>query len=246
MIDDTPTPQPSLLTRFTLRSEFPLFLAGATLGVLLFAELVLVWAWDADVGRNLFAGMVGEIFTGREGGLPIAIAGGVPTWLVWQVSVTQDVAGFCVAYPWFLILYHERSQREELGFIMRRLKRVETAVRRHEEFARKWGPFGIFLFMLTPFLINGPMAGGMLGRLVGIRTRYLLAPVILSTAISSAAWIFFYDATVGRLESVDPRLGYAVAGTILVGFLIAGIIGLILDERNERRKHAASATKLHE
>lgn len=226
--------EPPTWTRLLQRSEAPLLIVGVVLVAVLATELVLAWIWDPTVGRAMLAGMGAEILTGREGGIPIAIAGGVPPVLVWQVSFTQDIAFWCLIYPWFLMVYHHRKGSG--GFIMRRLERLERAARRHEAFARKWGPFGIFLFMLTPFLINGPMVGGILGRIVGIRTRHLVVPVVASTMLSAAMYVFFFDWTVGLLVDVDPRLGYAVASTIFVGFLTAGIIALIRDE--QRHRHA--------
>lgn len=235
---------PSYFARLRARREFPLLVTGLVLAGLLLAEIAILWIWDPQLGRSAAAGMGAEILTGREGGIPVALAGGVPTLLVWQISVTQDIAGFALVYPWFLMFYHERHGSG--GFVMRRLEAIERAARRHKKFARKWGPFGIFLFMLTPFLINGPMVGGVLGRLVGIRTRFLILPVVLSTAISAAGYVFFFDWTVGLLEIVDPRLGYAVAGTLFTGFLIAGAIGLFIDERNHRRNQAAEAADRHD
>ncbi len=211
-----------------------MLITGLVLLALMFIELAVLWIVDPVLGRSASAGMVAEMLTGREGGIPVALAGGVPTLLAWQISVTQDITGFCLLFPWFLVVYHERHGSG--GFVMRRLETIERAARRHKKFARKWGPLGIFLFMLTPFLINGPMVGGVLGRLVGIRTRYLIAPVVLSTMLSAAGYVFFFDWTVGLLESVDPRLGYAVAGTIFICFLTAGVIGLIVDERRHRAR----------
>ncbi len=225
--------EPSLWSRIRSRSEWPLWIAGWVLVSLLLIELLIALVLDASLGRAMVAGMVAEVLSGREGGIPVAIAAGVPPVLVWQVSVTQDIAFFCLLFPVFLVTYHERQGKG--GFIMRRLERFEEEARKRQGFARKWGPVGVFLFMLTPFIVNGPMVGGILGRLVGIRTRHLLAPVILSTMTASAFWTIFFVKTIDRLEAIDPRLGYGLAAVMFFGFIAAAGVGWALEKRNGSR-----------
>lgn len=215
------------------------FLAAVLYGVVV-AELVLVWLWNPEWGRAELASFIAETFTGREGGIPIATAADVPPFVIFAVSVTQDIAAFFLVFPIFLWLMHRHEGAD--NFLMRRVRRIEAAAERHRAYADRWGPLGIFLFMLIPFLVNGPVVGGALGRLAGIPTRRLLVPVVAATIVAAGVWVFFFDQTLGRLQSVDARIGYVVAGLILAGLVTAGGIGLALDERRVRQRRAAQDT----
>jgi uncharacterized membrane protein len=220
--------------------ERRLWFAAAVVYGVLAAELTFVWLWDPSWGRAELSAFVAEVFTGREGGIPVAAAAGVPPIVIFTVSVTQDLAAFFLTYPVFLWLLHRHHDAH--NFVMRRVRRIEAAAHRHRAYADRWGPVGVFVFMLIPFLVNGPLVGGALGRLAGIPTRRLIVPVVASTVLAAAGWVFFFDQTIGRLEVVDPRVGYLVAGVILVGLVTAGVLGLVVEERRARTARAAASS----
>lgn len=210
-------------------NEKRLLYYGIGLTLLLAAEVVVLWLLDREMGQGAAAAILAEVFSGREGGIPVAIAAGVPPLLVWQISLTQDIAAFLLTYPFFLWALHHYRDRDNV--VMRQVQRIEAAARRRRRYVRRWGPLGVFLFMLVPFLVNGPIVGGVTGRIAGIPTRRLYLPIIAATALAAAAWTFFFEQTVGRVADVDPVLGYLIAGIIAATLLTAGLIGVARDEQ---------------
>lgn len=195
-------------------------------------ELTLLSAWRFDMTRSIAAGVVIEIFSGREAGIPVALQGGAPPWLVAQVSFTQDVAAAAIAYPLFLWALHHYHDRD--NFFMRRLRRIESAAARHEAYVHRWGPVAVFGFMLVPFAINGPLAGGILGRLAGIPTHYLYLPVIGATAVAALSWTYAYDTLFRVVDDVDGRI--APLATVAILALVVGF--MVLSEWTEQRRRA--------
>lgn len=211
--------------------EAAIFLAGVAMTAALIAELCLFLAFAPEIGRPLLAAQVVDAFTGKEAGIPVAQAGGVPWWLVAQVSSLQHLATASLVFPLFLHLLHRHH--DSANFFMRRLRRIEAAAEGHKAFVRRWGPLGVFLFMLVPFLVNGPLVGAILGRLVGIRTRFLILPVIAATVLSSLVWAYSFHTLNRFVERVDPRLPYVLAGVVVL--LVVGLF--VLDEVKHRRLH---------
>lgn len=215
------------------RGEGQLWFAGVMLWALLIVEVVAAWLAEPPVGRGMVIGMGAEIFLGRESGIPIALEAGVPHLIVFQVSATQDIASALLVYPLFLLALHHWYGRD--NYLMRRIRTIEAAAGRHEAYVHRWGPLGIGLFMLMPFVINGPMVGLVLGRLAGIYTRHVLPAVVVATVIGAAAWTYFFDTMIGLARRFDGHGGLYVAGFMVV--IVVTLAGFdYVRERNRRAR----------
>ncbi len=218
------------------RIEGRIWLAGVALLMLLALEFVLILIlWPGQV-QGLLWGLLAEVVTGREGGIPVGIAAGAPRILVWQISFTQDLGGALFAFPLFLLLLHRYHDRD--NWFMRRVRRIEEAADRHQAYVHRWGPLGLGLFMLMPFLVNGPLVALIVGRLAGMRTRDVLPPVIIVTIIVAGAWTYFFDRMNRLATAVDPRLGWGIALVAVVVVLGLGTVDVIRDHRQDRLEQA--------
>ncbi|MEK6985010.1 MAG: small multi-drug export protein [Candidatus Thermoplasmatota archaeon] len=213
------TPAPEAAGEAGLRRA--LAVAGAVLLLFVAAELLAYKLVDGVGAGALARGLAVELVLGREPALPIALGGGAPPWLVAQLSATQDIAIGALAFP--LFLYALARYRDAPNFVMRKLRDLEAEARKHEAFARRWGPLGLFAFMLVPFLVNGPLVGAAVGRLAGIPTRHLILPVVGSVLVASFAWTYFYN----RLFALTGNLHPLLAPAITIG-LVAIFLGLAL------------------
>lgn len=197
--------------------------AGFAGAILLLGELTfLILAWPG-LGWGV-AQMVGlELVAGREAGIPVALQAGAPSWLVIQVSMIQDLAVAGIALP-FIFKFLDAS-RERSTWIGRRVARVDDAARRHRTWAERWGPVGVFVFMLVPFLVNGPVVAGVLGRGVGIPARRLVAPILGATFLSIVAWTIGYQLLFSLASSIDRRIPLAISLAIVAFVLGSFALG---------------------
>ncbi|HUR24483.1 MAG TPA: small multi-drug export protein [Candidatus Thermoplasmatota archaeon] len=211
------------------------------LGVLLLAavvaEMVLLTVAFRSQGLALWRAVAVEVVAGREAAIPIAISGGVPRWMIAQVSATQDIGVVCLAYPLFLRLMHRFRDRQT--WLMTRLRRIQKDADEHRGLVRRWGGFGVFLFMLVPFLVNGPLVGAIAGRLTGMTTKDLMLPVVAATCIAALAWTYFYDVVLRLAGDLHPLL--PVALTALVIGLVVG--SLVLRETLQLRRERQARKK---
>jgi uncharacterized membrane protein len=216
-----------------------MFMAGATLLLAVVAEALAVTLLWPSTGGALWRALAVEVVVGREAAFPIALGGGVPAPLLVQVSATQDIGIFCILFPLFLRLMHRRG--DSPGWLMTRLRKVQEAAQHHRGFANRWGPWGVFAFMLVPFLVNGPLVGGVMGRLAGIPTKSLLLPVAASTVVAAFAWTYLYDGMLRLAGDLHPALPPALTIAIvslLVGWLLFGEWRQARKARRERRAEA--------
>jgi uncharacterized membrane protein len=226
-------------TRMRSRSlEITFVIVGLVLLGSVLATLIVVTVLDGRMGAAMWSGTGAEMLQGREVGIPISLGGGAPAWLVALVSFTQDTGVVALAYPGFLYLLHKYHDRD--NFVMRRLRRIERKAKEHEEFVHRWGPLGIFGFMLVPFLVNGPLFGALMGRMVGIPTRYLILPVLGATAIAAVAWTYFYRGIFSLVDDLHPLVAPILTATIVCALVAwAGISELREIRRSRRDKGSA-------
>jgi uncharacterized membrane protein len=210
--------------------------AGLVLLGSLVVQTLLIGVVDPHLARVLAGAAVTEAFAGREGGIPVGLAQGAPRILVFQYSAMQDLGTAFLVYPLFLRLIHRTGGED--GFFVGRIRRIEAAAERHEQYVRRWGPLGVFLFMLLPFLVNGPLVGLLAGRIAGIRTRHLLLPVIGATVVGAGAWTFFYDRMLGLARGLHPSLPRWVAAATVGVIVLLGVANLVRGWRTHRRKSA--------
>lgn len=221
-------------TRLSDRAvELRLVIVGCILLAAVLVELAIATFLWPRAGQALWEGLVVEMFTGREAGIPIALGGGAPPWVVAQVSATQDIGTVCLAYPALLWALHRYRDRD--NFVMRRLRRIQTHAAHHRGFVRRWGPFGVFLFMLVPFLVNGPLFGAAVGRLAGVATKWLILPVIGATVLAAFAWTYAYDTLFRFVANLDPRIPPLLTFAIVGGLVTWGVVGELLDARKQAR-----------
>ena len=200
------------------------------------ATLILCLVLAVPGAAGMVRGLALELVLGREAGIPVALDGGAsPPWLVAILSATQDIAIAGLVFPLFLYLLHRYHDHPNV--LMRKLRELETEAQKHEAFARRWGPLGVFAFMLVPFLVNGPLVGAAVGRVAGIPTRHLILPVVASTAVAAAAWTFFYNRLFAAVGDLHP----AVA-PVLTLLIVALFLGLALVSQ-ARAARAAKAAK---
>lgn len=231
-----PAPDTDLEEGFTRLSsravEVRLVIVGAILLAAVLVELALATFVWPHTGQALWEGLVLEMFTGREAGIPVALGGGAPPWVVAQISATQDIGVVCLAYPAVLWALHRFRDRD--NFVMRRLRRIQVHAARHRAFAHRYGPVGIFLFMLVPFLVNGPLLGAVVGRLAGISTRWLILPVVGATVLAAFAWTYAYDTLFRFVNDLDPRIP-----PLLTLAIVGGLVGwALVSEAVELRRGA--------
>lgn len=229
------------LARFLLNPAGLTFL----IGWFLFIGMTFGWIGIAlldPVSAAKIAGTLGaEIFPGKEAAVFLGVVTfGLSPFIVWGVVVTQDLITTMWVYPLFYLF--RRKQTGKQNFFGYFFAKMERNAKRHQKFIEKWGGWGIFLFMLIPFAVNGPLIGAIIGKLAGVRTRYILPAVVGSTALSTAYWVilwyFFQDQTKVFVEEYG---GPWIAGVIVflfAFFLLKNIIDFWRDIRHFREIQA--------
>lgn len=215
-----------------------LLLIGLGMVGLLILETLLIMVVAPSIVYPILRGVLGELVTGREAGIPVFLEGGVPPLLAMQYSAMQDLAVSFIVYPIFIFLLKRHYDRN--NFVMRWVKRTQEAAERRERMVHRHGPVILFFFMLIPFMVNGPLVGLLIGRLVRMRMKILVTLVIAVTVVLAVVWTLFYNTLFNWIDNVIPGGPTYITVGVVSFVLLLIISGSIYDKVKD---HSEQSTR---
>lgn len=228
---EAPPPRPPLPT---LVKYLPL--AGACALALSLFTLLVAFLYARDQVVPLLAA-TGTLFAaGKEAGIPTGIAAGGNPWLVgWFLFIT-DSAAVLFTYPFLHLAFDGVARsRRGLGSVVRS---AQMRADKHRAKIDRYGPFGLFLYLIIPFAFNSPLLGIAIGRATKLRPAQIVWAVFGAIFATSAAWTVLYS-FVFREELRWPwwvPLGFSLTITAF-----AFTLGFVSHRREKRRLAAAEA-----
>lgn len=148
-----------------------LMLLAFGIGWQLFPDSVLTYA--AMTGLNLIIG--------RAAGMSFGYASGFGHAQVIPLNMLVETIQVLVVYPLFALSWRQLITLRTLQPFVTRMHRAAES---HGGAVRKYGIAGLFVFVLVPFWMTGPVVGAIIGFLIGLRPRVNLAVVLGSTYIA--------------------------------------------------------------
>lgn len=226
-------------------------------GWILFLGMCMGWIGiyllDANAALKIAATLGTEVFPGKEAAVFLGIVTlGLHPLIVFGVVFLQDLITTSWVYPLFYVF--RKKQRGKQNFFGYFFGKMERDAQKHQAFIEKWGGWGIFLFMLIPFAVNGPLIGAIIGKLAGVRTRYILPAVVGSTAVSTGYWVtlwyFFQDETRHFVDNYGgPYIAVGIV-VLFVLFILKTVLDFVRDVRHFRaiqaRRNEILARERHE
>jgi uncharacterized membrane protein len=152
-----------------------LMLLAFGIGWHLFPDSVLTYA--AMTGLNLVIG--------RAAGMSFGYASGLGHAQVVPLNMLVETIQVLVVYPLFVLSWRQLIRAPRLQPFV---KRIHHTAESQEGAVRKFGLIGLFVFVLVPFWMTGPVVGAIIGFLIGLRPWVNLAVVLVSTYVAIGVW----------------------------------------------------------
>lgn len=207
-----------VLTRFLFNPAGFTFVIGWVLFIGSLFGLLGIFVVDASMAYYILTVMITEIVAGREVAIPVGLGIGVPWPIVLGVTSTQDLITTSWIYPLFY-WFRKRTVGKDTfpGYFF---AKMERGAEKNKQVVQRWGAVGLFAFMLIPFAVNGPLIGAILGKLVGIRTRYILPTVVLATVTATTIWTALYVTAQPQVDAFSAKYGGHWVQAIIVGIML--------------------------
>jgi uncharacterized membrane protein len=220
-------------SRLYKTSEGRIFALGLGIALLGLIVMAVVALWSPKISSMIGVMAFTNVAFGRAVSMSIGYAGGFDHGLVLPVNMITETILVLLFYPLFVF---SLNKLVVFPVIETLLDRTRQAAIEHEAKVKRYGIFGLFVFVWFPFWMTGPVVGCAIGYLLGFSARLNLSVVLVSTYIAMGAWaIFLFD-----LQERAAEIGPWAPLLIIIVIVIIIVAGTVL---NRRRRPGQSQRK---
>ncbi len=199
-------------SRIFQTSEGKVLIAGVLMLVFLIGFIGYYGLNDITRAKSLLLALVAHTFGGRAAGVGICIMNELN--LVWTIvyNFYLEVLIVCFTYSAFVLTLNNYIKIQWIESLTTGL--MEKADK-NKELIRKYGWVGVFLFVMFPLPVTGPVVGSAIGYLLKMKVWHNLTAVFLGTLAAIIVWAFCFD----FLEQHIHILQYVLIGIVSIVIL---------------------------
>lgn len=202
-------------------SEGHMLIAGLGLALLFAGFLVASYIVSLQ-HFHVFVGMTAtNILFGRAAGMSFGYAFELSDAMVLSVNLAVELILVLLVYSLFVLSWQRLLVFRVLERFMRRMSR---AADRHKGTIRRYGIPALFLFVLIPFWMTGPVVGCIIGYFLGMKPWTNVGIVLSATALACAAWALvlqrLHETMAGLTPLAPVILVIAVVAIAAAGYLL--------------------------
>lgn len=192
-------------------SEGIILLTGIVMALLCIAAIWYYAMVDVKMSKTLALVFAAHTFGGRAAGISLCTLNELN--IFWTVFYNFYIEVLIVCFTYSLFVLSIGNYIKARGVKLFAL-RLERKARKHKEKIAKYGWLGLFLFVMTPLPVTGPVIGSIIGFLLKLRLIKNFSAVLLGTLAAIIVWTLFFDFLEQHLH--------------LIRFVVMGIIVVIL------------------
>jgi uncharacterized membrane protein len=192
-------------------TEGRILIIGIILLVLLISGLGYCAGIDLSLAKILTVTGILNGFAGRGAGVGLCILNGYGPLLTISYNIYIEITVVCFTYSLFVLTANNIVQ---VQFIRKLMKRLEAKAEHQKDKIESYGWIGIFLFVMVPLPVTGPVMGTIIGYMLKMRLFSNFTAAITGTLSAIIIWFYCF-------EFLDHRFK-------VIQYIIAGIIILVL------------------
>lgn len=225
-----------ILTRFDL-VEVRILTTGLALAGLLGAWFGYLVVADPRLYATLSSTAFLHLVGGRGLGVVTCLSAGLSAWFTVAYNFYLEIVIVLIAYGVVVLIMRNLIQPKLLKATVRQ---AELAAQRQRTRVKRYGAIGLFVFVMFPFMMTGPVTGAIIGYLLNYRPRANFAIVFAGTLASIVIYTVAGDrllALMGRYVDLDAvqTWGSVIVGVLILVFAIyhVGTVKRFLDRHTD-------------
>lgn len=160
------------------------------LTVSLMVLIAYFWVEDPTLAENMVLAFLAHIFGGRSAGIGLCFMAGFN--LEWTViyNFYLEILIVCLAYSVFKL---SMSNQIKFKWVLTMSVALKKKAEKHKDKIEKYGWIGLFVFVMVPLPVTGPVTGSIMGYLLNIHVGRNFSAVFLGTLAAIVSWVIFFD-----------------------------------------------------
>jgi len=212
--------------------EGRILLLGLVLA-LLYAIFLVSSYFVSPQNFQVFIGMTAtNVLFGRAAGMSFGYALDFGHLIVFPVNLAIESILVLLVYPLFVFSWQRLLV---IRALVRLMRRVEQSAEIHKDKIQRYGIPSLFLFVLFPFWMTGPVIGCVIGFFLGIRPWINVGIVLSATAVACLGWAIILQRLHKQMADFSP-FAPMILLVVIVAIAVAGYILESWRRQNNRQQ----------
>ena len=222
-----------ILVELLNSSEGRIIFAGLIMVFSGITFLTLSWIWAPDMSQILLAMTSTDIVFGWIASMSIGYTMGLRHVEIVPVNMFIETTLVFLFYPLFVFSWKRLIVIQGLKTLMERIGKVAET---HHETIRKYGVFGLFIFVWFPFWMTGPVVGCVIGFLLGLKPWLNLAIVLSGTYLAIICWAFLLREVHDFVSAYSPFGSIIFVAFVILILVISNILHGLHREKDSQKE----------
>jgi uncharacterized membrane protein len=201
--------------------EGHILLAGIVLALLYLAFLSLSVLLSPRLAQAFIGVTATNVLFGRAAGMSLSYALGFGHAVAMLLNMLIETILVLIFYPIFVFSLKHLLVVE---FLKKTVDRISAAAVRHEGTVRRYGVPGLVFFVWFPFSMTGPLAGCVVGYMIGLRPSVNVTVVLGSTYLAIICWGLLLRDMLEHLAAYNTYAPLSAVATVIALAIIAHFV----------------------
>lgn len=174
-----------LYKRLILYVEGRIFLCGLGLSFVYLIWLGFVSVFSPELVHIYVSMTATNIIFGRAAGMSLGYTMGIDMWVAVANSIVVETILVLLLYPLFVLSWKHLIEIKKLE---RYFNAVTKIAKDKKPVIKEYGWISLFIFVILPFWMTGPVVGAVIGFFIGLRPLFNITIVLTGTHLATILW----------------------------------------------------------
>ncbi len=193
-------------------SEGRILFIGFALSLLLLGIIGYFATIDIETSKTLALTFFAHTFGGRAAGIGLCIMNGFGPIVTILYNFYLEVLIVCFTYSIFVLTTNNYIQ---VVWVQNFIERLSQKAIEKKEKIHSYGWIGLFIFVMLPLPVTGPVMGAVIGYMLGINLFKNFSAIGSGTLAAIIVWFFCFDFLEQRFHVIQ----YVFAGIVILALL---------------------------
>jgi len=193
-------------------SEGRILFIGFALSLLLLIIIGYFATIDIETAKTLVLTFFAHTFGGRAAGIGLCIMNGFGPTVTILYNFYLEALIVCFTYSIFVLTTNNYIQ---VVWVQNFIERLSQKAIEKKEKIHSFGWIGLFIFVMLPLPVTGPVMGSVIGYMLGINLFKNFSAIGSGTLVAIIMWFFCFDFLEQRFHVIQ----YVFAGIVILALL---------------------------